>query len=737
MKRLFFTIEALCLGCLLLSAQPNTVFYNQGNVVSSGGGNAQTSLYIDGHMKVSTGAAGTSAIKVENSRIKITGNFYNDVTKGAAGGTSFVAPTAGNEGVIEFCGTSQQEITTSGTTTTTIPSKRVNFINFPKVDINNNEHVRIDPRLAIQTKDIELSEGWLIVDSKLAVQGVDGGVEVDADHESVLAHLLVDGTVNYNKGVWGSRTAGERGFIQVNFTIPNEGIQTAKSIVGFGIPFRKMHSDYFMFNTLIEPQPGFDRGEGFLAKSPIIDPKTEMTAGKGYVLGVDLRGNDPTEYGALAEYENDVDFSQRSTGNYHFNRHNFHGSSNQVFGSDITRAAYQDEVLNTEDVIVPMEKEYNYLSNPYTCPLNIDKLLGENEAYSTWGVVSGELSATNPEIRSQVWVLAPNSMAEPTAMGNKSKYTYNYQVAMRIGGTYIDHDNVPGVTAIAPLQMFVVRASKTNTPSTITIPKSERVMGTTRFLRNVPAENKRRDDFIIEFRNRSTKTTDRASIVLRSQDELNTNRSYSNVDRLESTSSEGNNGTRSAMAIDGDFAQSVASQIYTKNASGKPLTVQFLPIETTQRITLWHIPSSQAQALNILGLRLETKDKIRNMWLEDHKYNTEVEITPDMLYETWSEPTDSHERFTIRFSTESTSIDDLQENESLIYAYSEYGSINVKGFAQNAFDSLVELFDANGRKLAQKTVDSNEMILMDGCVPGVYIIKVSGNHNQNIKLIVK
>src|SRR5574344_1355959 len=49
------------------------------------------------------------------------------------------------------------------------------------------------------------------------------------------------------------------------------------------------------------------------------------------------------------------------------------------------------------------------------------------------------------------------------------------------------------VTSIAPLQMFVIRCFSTAT--TITIPKSERVMANTRFLRSASEKKKRRDDF--------------------------------------------------------------------------------------------------------------------------------------------------------------------------------------------------------------------------------------------------
>ena len=736
MKKVYLTIGVLILMRFLLPAQTSTAIHSRGAVYCSGKDAGQTTLYIGGHLQAWGDGSSVCAISVEGGRVKLTGDLLNDVPRGSSGGTVFVSPSSANYGLVEFCGVAPQQITTSGTNHTNIPSKLHNFINFPHVYINNSKHVILDSRLAGKTRDIVLEKGWLVVDSKLAEANVDGGVEVDAVQESVLAHLLVDGDIDYKESSWTSKPdANQRGFIQVNLKLANEGGLAQKSIVGFGIPFKEMRNDYFMFNTLLEPQVD-GTGAGFLGKAPLTDPTTRMAAGKGYVAGIDLRGNNASDYPELDGYQGVIDFSQRAQDGYQFNRHSFasdnNRNKNQVNGSDLTSDAYVKEVLNTKDVIVGLKQGYNYLANPYTCPLNIDKLLDENNAQSTWNIHSAEW-ADGIDMWNRVWVLAPNSMAEASASGDitKSKYTYNYQVAMKTGGTYIDNDNVSGVTALAPLQMFVIYSRK---DMNITIPKAERVMGTTRFLRNSPLENKRRDDFIIEFRDINTRTTDRASIVLRTQQEI-AEGNYTNVERLKSSSGESANNTRSTMAA--DFSQSHASQIYTKNEAGKPLTVQFLPVETTQRIVLYHIPSSKGQALNILGRRLDTKDKIRAMWLEDSKYNTEVEITPDMLYQTYSEPTDSYERFTIRFSTEITSIEDEHITGSNVYAYSENGSIYAQGFEAEDMGSSVELYNINGVLMASVIADKPKMLLKEDCPAGVYIVKANTQKAKTMKLLVR
>lgn len=730
MKALILTIAAQLF--LIAGASAQVVFYNVGKISAKGNSNDSTSIYISGDMRVLGNATTTSQIVVEQTKIKLLGDFINDVPMGNVGGIVFGSPVA-PAGVFEFCGAQQQKITTSGTDVATIPSKLENYINFPNLKINNNKHVVISPRLAMKTKNIELEKGWLILESELAQTQIHGGNEVNPAQESVLAHLLVDGTINYKQETWAAKNPEDRGFIQVNLKVPNEGNQTEKSIIGFGSPFSKMRADYFAFNTLLQPAPA-----GFLANPPITEPKTALEAGKGYVVGIDLRGDNEELYPPLEEYEGVLNFSQRSKGDYRFNRMAFaeYAPHNQLFGLDPTNEAYLDEKLNTTDVSVTLSEGYNYLANPYTSPLNIDKLLGNNEAQSTWNIQADELS-TMPQVRNRVWILAPNSVAEPGSMPSKSKYTYNYQVAMRTGGTYIDNDNVQGVTSIAPLQMFLVRAYPTAQGTTITIPAAERVMGTTRFLRNTSADNRRRDDFVLEFRDLTTKTTDRLSLVLRTSKEIAENKNYSNVERLVSTSSDGGNGTtRSAEAINGDFEQSLASQIYSKDASGKALSVQFLPLESTEKIQLYHIPSSTAQPIEIIGLRINTKEKVDQMWLEDKLTKSMVEITPTMKYETYSNPTDATDRFVIHIK-QGSGMEEIDDLPGSIYAYQQADRIIVRGFADSDAGNKVSFYNMNGQRIDNQTVVGKELESTDIFISGVYIIKMEGTRTQSVKVVVK
>lgn len=704
-----------------VNAQNGVVWHNQGPSFVTGSG--QTILYIDGDMKFSNmqnSSAPLPLMSIGNSGVNLQGNLINDVNQGIEGGNLFV-PLSG--GFFEFGGITPQLITTSGTNNTNIPSKLTNFIDFPTLIINNNKHITINARLAARTKNIELEKGWLILDSQKALPNVDGDNTVDSNNESVLAHLWVDGIVNYNMASWSAgQDINDRGFIQINLQLQNEGDQLEPSIVGLGSPFEHIYLDYFMFNTLTRPMPS-----SFLAGGAITDPDLSMLAGRGYVVGIDLMGNQASDYTNIKEAYPNIDFNQRAIDGYRFNRSLFHVNSpdNEIFGAfSNSLDAYTSEKLNVDNITVPLTEGYNYLSNPYTTPLNIYQLLSDDPSsqVNDWGVASGEW-LDDIDVWNRVWILNTNSRTSYNSTTKKLKYTYSFQVAMKTGGTYIDDDNVPGVTPIAPLQMFAIYSVK---DQNITIPKNERKMATSRFLRNTPV-NKRKDDFVIEMRNTETKTTDRLSFVLRPEDELG---SFSNVTRMANNPGDNDN---TPLVYDG-IIQNQGSQIYTKDAEGRVLTVQFLPLATTEYVQLYHIPPLVEQGLQVLGRRITSKDYVENLWLEDRLYNITKEITSDMVYETISKPTDPVDRFVVRLRT-GTSIEDQSGHKS-IYAYTQGSSIIVNGFAESDFGTTISLFDINGRLLTNKTVDASEIHLAENCSLGVYLVRTHNSQPQTFKLIV-
>lgn len=746
-QKLFFVLTGL-LVCLFSFAQSPVVFYNQGFVYAKGTGNDKTSIYIDGSFRAVTDKEGstvnsTSDIIVESSRVVLKGDFINDVSSK----TVFSNPsTVANAGVLEFSGAAQQKITYTGAGTTKPNGKKgENWINFPNLEINNSNQVVMDSRLAAKTKNINLAKGWLVLESAVANTTLDGGyAEIKPADQTILAHLNVEGAVTYN---WVPTTAADRGFIQVNFAVPaDEGDPLEKSLVGFGSPFKEIRADYFMFNTLMAPVNGESTGAGFTRNPSITNPTTVLKAGVGYALAIDVFGADQDRY--PIKYAG-INFDQRNTNGYRFNRSDFNtvNQYNEEFST--TNEAYVNETLNTEDVTIAIPTSgkpgYYYFSNPYTTPLDVSELLqttADNAVDATsWGVkVSGSNLCRDHHLFNQVWVLNSSSTAQPASTsGSIVKFKYSYEVASETGGTYVGSLEGNSENLIAPLQMFVVWGTPNLvTKGSFTIPKSQRSMSNTPFLRSSEEKKERKDDFILEFRDMKSKSYDRLSVVVRPKAELDKG-SFRNIERIESSVSQ-EGGLRTSTYDVCNVVQNSSSQVFTKDKKGEAMTVQFFPLEETTSIPVYCVPPAEKQEIQILGLRLGTKDKVETLILEDKRAKKNFDLLPDEIYTTTSYPDDHilypEGRFVLHLRNQ-TGIDG-DKPESAIYAYQTGDQITVAGLMAEDFGGRLELFDVNGRLINTKTVsDYTEVFMKNHMETGVYLIRLTSDRVQFVKLLVK
>lgn len=714
------------------------VFYNKGAMCVVAQDTTKTTLYINGDFVAATDADDntiTSKILVKNSRVVLTGDFKNNVTEG----TVFIRPAAADEGLFEFRSNVAQAITTDGTTYATIPSKKTSYIDFPNLQINNSKHVTMSPELAAKTKDIALTKGWLILDSKrVEEKDYDGPLTEDLkNNRTVMAHLLVDGAVNYQN--WTATDPNERGFIEVNMKLDpwkSTNKTERKSMTGFGIPFEQMGADYFMWNLLLSPTNLNYWGNK--EKRPITDPKTILKAGKGYATTIDVRGAKEADYyGDLRpEYEGTIEFDQRAKDGHYFNRFRFATDatrkSNQVFGTDQTSTGYTMEKLNVSDVKVNLEKGYNYLANPFMSPLSITELLAEGTSGANWGLVADGSANTNRDLMNRVWILKGDAASYTTTFENNIGVVYNYYLAKNVGGTYTDEydDGDYGVT-IAPLQMFLVNAVKAGQ---ITIPKNQRTMSGAKFIRST--QNKRQDDFIIEVIDENTRMSDRTSFVLRSQEELDSNKNLLNIKRLSTASVSTASETQTSTVVsEGPVDQNIFNQIYTMDNSGNALVLRFLPLDT-ESVNLYMTPALEAQDITLRGLRLNTKDKVGNIWLEDKLENKTVELTPQTLYQTRSLPDDPIDRFVLHFKYGS-SIDPEVNDGRAITAYYDNSTLTVRGFVTTDLGSKIYLYNMQGHLVKQANVDDLTVTIPCSLTPGAYIVKTTCEKSNVTKLLVK
>lgn len=746
-------------GLLSVASNINTQF-NEGLYAIANNLSSQTEtdiprLYIGGdfiaqsrHEEIVNGqtiARRTSKIYTNKSKVTLTGNFYNDIFRDDTSnkwGTVFASDNE-NTGVFEFKWFGYpQKITTHGSEYADIPSKKDNYIFFPNVRINNNEHVTIDPSIAVESQDIYLEKGWLILDSRgVDKRDFDAFVSVGQSKKghSVFAHLLQNGNVYYRN--WTATNPADRGFIQVNMELGNNQLSTTdpdynnqneRSIVGFGSPFQQMRADYFMFNFLFAPDYSSFFGSG---KTSIIDPKTTLDAGRGYVLGVDLRGTNQNDYRDIGNWGIPLaNFAIRSTSSYKFNRHNYASGAqngNQYFGIDVTTDPYTLEKLNgSSDVVVSLPKQgFQYLSNPFMTPLDLSDLLKDNGA-GDWGIISDKSTNTNRDMLNRVWVLNESSVGVAKYAGNKVKIKHNYYVAKTDGGTFIDEDD-PATTEmkIAPLQMFVISTIKDNV--SIKIPRSKRVKGQTSFVKSIPI-NRRYDDFILEIEDEETGINDRLSVVLRPAAEISSDVNYRNVKKL--TSEVSNDGSARSTIMEGLITPTLFSQIYTLDDQNVPLTVEFLPIETTTAVQLYTSPSSIAQNITIRGLRLNTKYNVNYIALEDKIERKWIELTPETVYHTYSSPTDRPDRFVLHFKPGEAGKSDIENDLSSIKAAYKSSTTYVYGFSESDYGSNIQIYSINGYLVAEGKVNNREVAIPRYMSNGVYIIKISGNCNKTLKM---
>lgn len=719
---------------------PPIVFYNEGKmaVADVNTPTGKGTMYIQGSFVAGQSADNTSNAcninMVGYSKTIITGDFINNVntTEASLHKTLFTLPANPNDitGKFVFAGNAEQRITTTRAAGA-YPSKEANYIAFPDVEVNNNKHVVVSSDIAMDVDDLHLEKGWLILNSKKVSGNND---------QTVLAHLKVK-SATYNRT---SGTPADRGAVEVRLAVTSEGhadpfmnsmtnIKEGKSIVGLGSPYEKLGADYFMYNTLFMPT-----ATGAMGKTHITNPNDQLSAGGGYVLGIDLRGtniryyrdpNDPTG-GALADR-----FNARAHKGHYFNRNRFSTDfvdlnnkrgDNNMFGTSGTGKGYDDENLNTGDVPVELRAGYNYLSNPYTTPISLsDLLVSSVTPNSDWGVKISDKEADDPHVYAKYWVLAPNSKAEPIDTTKidaiAMRYTYNYFYDSNPGGT-VDKD------IIAPLQMFCIWVEK---PITMKIPAKVKTRKDVKFLRS--GSYGRKDDFVIEIRDKETSTIDRVSLVLRTAKEIADN-GYTDVERLVSSSiiDEKNGIMKSSTKT--DVLQSTASQIYTRNSEGVALTGEFLPLETKKSVMLYNTPSLVEQDIEVSCYRLDSKQEAEGIWLEDRLMDIMVELTPETPYKTHSTPTDREDRFVIHFTKQMGMEEDVTQ---ALYAHYNDSRVTVKGFMQADFGNELYLYNLQGSKIGQAKINDNIVYVNQYLVPGVYLIKTTGANAKTVKLLVQ
>ncbi|MCL1943946.1 MAG: T9SS type A sorting domain-containing protein [Candidatus Azobacteroides sp.] len=759
-KELLATVCTLFAASFVYGQSLKYSLYNTGNMSVKGIDNNAT-LYIEGDLITDNQPSTPGCnIMMGQGKIVLTGNLrHNAYTSASRSGYTQAFSRATPGGKLEFRGGTKQEIYSDSVRLSSVPFihrplKSTDYIYFPdSVEINNKYTVVMDPRMAGEMRNIVMTKGVFVLDSRFPDAGDYPTSTIpilpSAPYNTMIAHLKITGNVKYPYYESPPATINdydEIGRFQVNLSVnPADGSDDLTS--SFGSPYKRMYgmaspyesirSDYFMFNTLTLPDPvGFLGTQNQTERSP----EVQLNAGRGFFVGIDLRGTDENEYDNLIDEKySQILFADRAIDGYAFNRFKYMGNSNNIYptydGDNIP--VYQAEKPVTGDITVNLETGYNYLGNSFLAPLSVKDLVEATGNVPTWHVSSGDQDVTNRQVMNRVWVSNPNTRAYEA--GPFINYYHTYYTIKPTGGTYTGSDISDGDEfLIPPLQLFRVYAYSAGP---ITIPRDNVTHGSNMFLRS--GGDERYDDFVFEVVDSVSETSDRVCVVLREPGELRSTSGSSGEDRL-SFKSEAVQIVENGMLrlSSGSLPeQSAMSLLYLKNENGNAVDEKQLAT-TVSHEDLYMTPSWIPQTIYIRGLRLNTMRNIREIWLEDKKYETKTLMTPESYYRTTTEPTDADDRFRLWFVNEPSSLKEPEitpvNNQWDVFYDSTQRMLVAGTFTDADFGSIISVYDVQGQLYCREKVSEYVMNVRQDLPSGVYVVKITGNKNSYVtKLWIK
>jgi hypothetical protein len=673
--------------CLLLFpflAQGQATFRNVGKMHIGRISPEITSLYIPGNQLLT----GHSSIRL-NGTLRLGGDLIaNRMSEDIHG---FMPVPAGSKGKLLFKGNQRQRITTDGLAF----DRTANYLGkIPALEIDNRAGVHLSNEMGITVDTLNLLKGKFILGS----QYIDGT-------QTRLAHLLVD-SVKYNRA--------DSAVVEIEMVIGDpldseEGRQG--KFMGFSPPFKRMYADYFIYNYLLAPDNAglFGRTGGTL-----IDPAYALEAGRGYLVGQNIYNASARDEYTMMPYLNltEESYNNRMRDTLLLNRYALKGIHVvDVSGYPVTKQdACEGESLNTGDVTVALEQGFNYLGNPYTCPLDLSALKNPASSADEWNVTR-DTEEENPtaDIYSAFWVLHGG---EKTAHDPESKtFTVgiSYDISQLVGATV-------SADSVSPMQLFLVYA---NRPCTLKIPASKRVHRSTDYLKS---GNVVTDELLLEVKDQTTEGFDRMCVVFRNHAGTGSKDPY-DAGKIINTSKG-------------------VSQIYTTSSDNVDLITNV--ISTAQEslpVTL--VPSATEQEVELTASRMETLISPESVQLQDLKTGEIVDLTKQS-YRFTTSPEDDPKRFILHFRDvlmQSTNVGALRATPSsqprIAYISSE---ITIIGLQKEDAGSHLTIADAQGRILLNETFPANvgetgKVAYRLPLSSGIYVASLSGKRSLTLKFI--
>jgi hypothetical protein len=637
--------------------------------------NTATSLYVHAGICM----WGDKVDITQNGQTALDGDFVNDVTSGNVFDNN-------SSGWYYFGGEITQRIKGSA-------SKQTNYINFPNVETKNQASVTLDALMGMNVDTLKLSEGRFVLK---AVQ------DTTLASGSQLAHMMVSKGVSYTRN---APTPQQQGVVEIELYL---GDNRKQKFFGWTPPYKKTYSDYIFFNYLLEPTHESLFGE---LKKAITDAEYELHPGRGYLIGQGVYGS-PVEYEWPDSRWKDAKFEDRFTDTLVFNRYRFKDIlEKSIAVASHLNDSYSGEELNTDNIVVNLNKKgYHFLGNPYTCPLDLSSFVIEDKTKSNaWGVSRGSSGAE--DVYNMFWIISQGNAYDVRDDELKFKVNVSYLVGQEVGSTYNRYPNTDSYL-VAPMQMFIVYANK---KSDFTIPKSERKHGSVPFLRstqNIQPDN----ELLLEVADSKTGGFDRACVVFRPDAHKEA------TDQYDATKMFNRSGG--------------VSQIWLPTGSApadKNLSVNVVPTETTDMDVAW-LPASTPQQCTITAYRQESLTAPERVILLDRQTGIKTDLLETPAYTFDSNPQDRSDRFVLLFKSP-TGIDDTAGSYPLACYYEKTSkSIKITGLGDEDANSVIAVYDVQGRKILQCPVGNG---IIPFAMEGVYIVKITGNRMLNNKILVK
>jgi hypothetical protein len=652
----------------------------------------KTSLYVPHSIRMT----GNRVSVVQNGLTAIGGHFYNDV----GAGNVF---TSGSSGKFRFNGNQNKDQWIQGTA-----NRATSYINFPDVEVDNRASVSLASSMGMNVANLNLKAGRFILRS----------TEISPT-QSQLAHLLVKegGAVTPNTG--SGLSALEKGVVEVELALGTTG--RAGKFFGFASPFQKMYTDYLTFKVLLAPL-----NSGYVS---IQNPDYLLQAGKSYFVGQDVFPcSTPQEildyYPILDTYPlingNPVSFAQRVTGTLRMNRWHLEVTNPGIAFANGTDA-YDGEKLNTQDVNVPLFYGYNYLGNPLTAPLRVNKLFSRvsSATADAWKITRGldDVASSDPDyladpdLYAKIWVPATANATNHIPGTHRFTFGTSFLVGQKQGSTLSPSGNGDEIQ-IAPMQMFVVWTDKPN--ANITIPASERTHGNMNILKS--AFYSPTDELLIQVRDTDTDAIDRFCVLFREGSSINFGDAY-DASKLFNRSGG-------------------VSQIYNRTPDGVDLSVN--QVNTgLEKITLNLLPCQTEKEVELTAHRMETLLSPNRILFEDLLTGETIDLTQTGSYTFTTRPQDREDRFVLHFKS-TTGMENAEADNIRIFHHNDM--LRVTGLANMDKDSRLAIYNMQGRSIFStviKDCTGGRFEIPAKLITGVYIVKISGKRNATEKLIIK